>query len=126
MSLRISRIGREPAHEMTPERLYDRQWAVTLLGRVLDRLAAEMDGAGKGPLFARLEFTLRGERGAATYARLYHSVALLLPDATVMTAGSNPTRGTYEKHIEIWTPPYLFTTDGSGNGRSPTVTIIPL
>ena len=49
---------------MTPERLYDRQWAVTLLGRVLERLAAEMDRAGKGPLFARLEFTILGERGA--------------------------------------------------------------
>ena len=55
---------------MTPERLYDRQWAVTLLGRVLDRLAAEMDRAGKGPLFARLEFTLLGERGAVPYARV--------------------------------------------------------
>src|SRR5262249_28264586 len=53
--------------------------------------------------------------GVASYARLYHSVALLLPDATVMTAGSNPQRGSYEGHIEIWTPPYLFTTDGSGN-----------
>ncbi len=53
--------------------------------------------------------------GAAGYARLYHSVALLLPDATVMTAGSNPARGTYQTHIEIWKPPYLFTTDASGN-----------
>ena len=53
--------------------------------------------------------------GVAQYPRLYHSVALLLPDATVMIAGSNPIRGTYEDRIEIWTPPYLFTTDGSGN-----------
>src|SRR5262245_43505776 len=53
--------------------------------------------------------------GVAAFARLYHSVALLLPDATVVTAGSNPTRGTYEDRIEIWKPPYLFTTDGSGN-----------
>ena len=30
--------------------------------------------------------------GVARYARLYHSVALLLPDATVWTAGSNPSR----------------------------------
>jgi hypothetical protein len=53
--------------------------------------------------------------GTCSYARLYHSVALLLPDATVMSAGSNPQRGTYEQHIEIYSPPYLFTTDGSGN-----------
>jgi hypothetical protein len=66
--------------------------------------------------------------GVATYARLYHSVALLLPDATVMTAGSNPSRGTYEDHIEIWKPPYLFTTDGSGNpvpAARPTISAAP-
>jgi len=53
--------------------------------------------------------------GVASYARLYHSVALLLPDATVWTAGSNPQRGTYEQHMEIYTPPYLFALDASGN-----------
>lgn len=52
--------------------------------------------------------------GTPAYYRSYHSVGLLLPDATVMTAGSNPNRGVYEKRIEIWTPPYLFTTDASG------------
>ncbi|HEY2711411.1 MAG TPA: galactose oxidase-like domain-containing protein [Chthoniobacterales bacterium] len=53
--------------------------------------------------------------GVATYPRLYHSVALLLPDATVWVAGSNPVRGTYEQHMEIYSPAYLFTTDGTGN-----------
>jgi RNA polymerase sigma factor (sigma-70 family) len=62
------RYGREPSHEMTAERLYERRWALTLLDRVLARLAAEMDRAGKGALFARLEPTLLGGRGAAPYA----------------------------------------------------------
>ena len=53
--------------------------------------------------------------GTATYARLYHSVALLLPDATVAVAGSNPKRGTFEPHIEIYSPAYLFTTDAKGS-----------
>jgi hypothetical protein len=48
--------------------------------------------------------------GTAAYARLYHSVALLLPDATVWVAGSNPSDGTYEQHMEIYSPAYLFTT----------------
>jgi hypothetical protein len=52
--------------------------------------------------------------GTASYARLYHSVALLLPDARVVVAGGNPVRGTYEHAIEVYTPPYLFTTDASG------------
>src|SRR5262249_39325030 len=47
--------------------------------------------------------------GAASYSRLYPSAALLLPDARVMSIGSNPAnRGTYEPAIEIYTPAYLF------------------
>jgi len=43
----------------------------------------------------------------ATVPRLYHSVALLLPDGRVATAGSNPDRGDDELRIEIYHPPYL-------------------
>src|SRR6266446_1997790 len=47
--------------------------------------------------------------GTAAYSRLYHSTALLLPDATVVSMGSNPSaRGSYEAAVEIYTPPYLF------------------
>jgi hypothetical protein len=53
--------------------------------------------------------------GVAVYPRLYHSVALLLSDATVWVAGGNPVRGSYEEHMEIYSPAYLFTLDGSGN-----------
>lgn len=41
-------------------------------------------------------------------ARLYHSVALLMPDGKVVTAGSNPARKTEELRIEVFWPPYLF------------------
>jgi hypothetical protein len=47
--------------------------------------------------------------GTAAYSRLYHSTALLLPDATVASLGSNPgPRGKYASAIEIYTPAYLF------------------
>ena len=47
--------------------------------------------------------------GTAAYSRLYHSTALLLPDATVVSMGSNPpNRGRYEPAIEIYTPSYLY------------------
>src|SRR5690348_11835094 len=51
--------------------------------------------------------------GQNAFPRLYHSVAILLPDATVLVAGGNPTRGTYEPHMEIYSPAYLFAADGS-------------
>jgi galactose oxidase-like protein len=66
--------------------------------------------------------------GANAFPRLYHSVALLLPDATVWLAGGNPQRGTYEQHVEIYQPAYLFTTDLNGNpvlAPRPTISSAP-
>jgi hypothetical protein len=66
--------------------------------------------------------------GANVFPRLYHSNALLLPDATVALVGSNPTPGIYEQHIEIYSPAYLFNAAGglatrpSVTGVSPTIT----
>ena len=62
--------------------------------------------------------------GTCSYARLYHSTAILLPDATVVSAGSNPQRGTYEQHIEIYSPAYLFNADGTWATR-PTIQSAP-
>ena len=59
--------------------------------------------------------------GANAYARLYHSGSLLLPDGTVAVLGGNPVRGTYETRIEIYSPAYLFNSDGTAATR-PTVT----
>jgi len=51
--------------------------------------------------------------GSNAFPRLYHNTQLLLPDGTVLLAGGNPAQGTFEKHIEIYQPSYLFNADGS-------------
>jgi len=63
--------------------------------------------------------------GVYAYARLYHSVALLLPDATVWSAGGNPLRGHYVPQQEIYKPAYLFNPDGSAATR-PSITSAPI
>jgi hypothetical protein len=63
--------------------------------------------------------------GANAVPRLYHSVALLLPDATVWVAGGNPTRGTYEPSVEIYSPAYLFNPDGTPATRPAITTVTP-
>jgi hypothetical protein len=62
--------------------------------------------------------------GTEAYDRLYHTVTLLMPDASVWVAGSNPTRGTYETHMEVYSPPYLFNSNGSLATR-PSITTAP-
>jgi Galactose oxidase-like, Early set domain len=42
-----------------------------------------------------------------TVPRVYHSIALLLPDGRVVTAGGNPQRGVDELRIEIYRPWYM-------------------
>jgi PKD repeat protein len=54
--------------------------------------------------------------------RLYHSNALLLPDARVLLLGGNPQRGSYNDTMEIYSPAYLFVTDANGPVPQPTIT----
>ena len=66
-----------------------------------------------------------GSAGSNAFPRLYHSVSLLLPDATVWVAGGNPSRGSYEQHVEIYTPPYLYNSSGSLATRPSITSVTP-
>ncbi|HEV2972537.1 MAG TPA: sigma factor [Pirellulales bacterium] len=62
-----SRLNLEPAHDLTPEKLYDRQWAMTLLELVVERLKTELAAEGKSRQFNLLKQALAGGRGAIDY-----------------------------------------------------------
>jgi DNA-directed RNA polymerase specialized sigma24 family protein len=55
---------------LAPDRLYDRQWAMTLLDRTLNRLEAEHQRSGKSAEFAVLSPALTAERGDIPYATM--------------------------------------------------------
>ncbi len=56
-----TRYGLEPSNELTPERLFEKQWALSLLGHVLSKLAAEYAASGKTAIFDALKGTLGGD-----------------------------------------------------------------
>ena len=61
----------EPSHAVTPEILFDRRWALTLLDRVLWRLEEESEKSGKSELFRSLNTTLMsGKTARGEYERL--------------------------------------------------------
>lgn len=63
-----SRFLTDPAHELTPERLFERQWVLALLERVLKRLRDEHQIAGKLTHFEVLQPFLSLDRNTANYA----------------------------------------------------------
>jgi hypothetical protein len=59
--------------------------------------------------------------------RMYHSVALLLPDGRVVTAGGGrppATNASDQPNAQIYSPPYLFKPDGTPANR-PVITSVP-
>jgi len=64
-----SRFQVEPFHELTPERLFERRWVLTLLNGVLENLQSEFALAGKQHYFEQLKGALTGEFTADDYTR---------------------------------------------------------
>jgi RNA polymerase sigma-70 factor (ECF subfamily) len=65
-----SRFSREQKHEETPERVFERQWALTLLEHVMVRLQAVWKTAGKNRQFELLKGAITGApAGYAAAAR---------------------------------------------------------
>jgi len=63
-----SRYRIEPSCGLTAEQIYDREWAVALLGRIMQRLKTESVQAGKPKQFEQLKCFLIGEHAGVTYS----------------------------------------------------------
>jgi RNA polymerase sigma factor (sigma-70 family) len=64
------RIDTEPADPMTPDQIYERRWALTVLERVLSRLKDEYLAANNGALFDSLKQLLPDEPGSPSQAEI--------------------------------------------------------
>jgi RNA polymerase sigma-70 factor (ECF subfamily) len=65
-----SRYQLEPADRLTPEKIFERQWAMTVLESVYARLQAEYQAEDKAAQFDSLKDCLTQGRGAVRYAAL--------------------------------------------------------
>jgi RNA polymerase sigma-70 factor (ECF subfamily) len=65
-----TRYGVEVADDRTPEALFERRWALTVLDTVLERLCAEQQAAGKADQFEKLRGTLSTKSDLIPYATL--------------------------------------------------------
>ncbi len=76
----------EPAdvEALTPEQIFERRWAITLLEQALKRLEQESAAAGRGPLFAALRPVLAGEPTDGSYVEI--AGALGMKEGALKTA----------------------------------------
>ena len=61
------RYALEPREDLTPERLFERRWAIMLLEGALADVQRECESAGSGRFFGVAKAYLTGESGAAPY-----------------------------------------------------------
>jgi RNA polymerase sigma factor (sigma-70 family) len=79
-----SRYQLEPAHELTAEKLFERQWAIAVLDQVLARLQTELAAEGKQAMFDGLKPFLAAGRQAGGYAEA--AARLGMTEGAVKTA----------------------------------------
>jgi len=71
-----NRYRSEPADKLTPESLFERRWAVTLLENVVKHLRSEYEASGQGALFMELRFAITGDKNTIPYAELASRLGL--------------------------------------------------
>jgi RNA polymerase sigma-70 factor (ECF subfamily) len=60
------RYASEPADEASPDKLYEKRWAATLLEQAMDRLREEFAGGDRARLFEELKAFIWGEKTTAS------------------------------------------------------------
>lgn len=79
-----SRYKLEPSHDVTPERVFERRWALTLLDQVLTALRDESAADGKANVFDALKAFIGGRPGEGRYREV--AEALGMAEGTVRMA----------------------------------------
>ena len=78
-NLAESRLSAEPAHDLSPDLLFERQWALTVLEQARLRLRDEYVASGRAVLFEQLEGCLTKNETASPYAEIATRSHLTVP-----------------------------------------------
>jgi len=70
------RFLREPSHDQTPERLFERDWSLALIARVFERLERHYTDTGRSELFRRLKPLVASDPDAAPRAAVAAELGL--------------------------------------------------
>jgi RNA polymerase sigma factor (sigma-70 family) len=88
----------EPASDLSPEREFEKRWAVTLLQQALGRLRREYQAAGKLPIYEALKGFLEGEARPGDYAQV---AARLGMSAGAVAVAVHRLRQAYRESVRV-------------------------
>ena len=89
--------SREPSHSITPEKIYEHDWAVALLARALRTMADEFAARGRQQIFDTLKIYLTADEVAPAYAQ---AAAALGMSETAVKVAVHRLRDRYRQAIE--------------------------
>ncbi|HMO64558.1 MAG TPA: sigma-70 family RNA polymerase sigma factor [Verrucomicrobiota bacterium] len=84
----------EPADDLSPEKLFDRHWAETLIEQVLTLLQAECAAAGQAARFEVLRDFVLGDAGDLSYAQVGEQLGL---SESAVTSAIHRMRGRFRE-----------------------------
>jgi len=64
------------AHEPSPDKVFDREWALALLARVIERLRLQWEADGRGRQFEELKVFLTAGKGERPYAEAARTLGI--------------------------------------------------
>jgi RNA polymerase sigma-70 factor (ECF subfamily) len=64
------------ANEPSPDKVFDREWALALLAKVIERLQSECEADGKGKLFEQLKIFLTAGKGELSHAEAAQKLSI--------------------------------------------------
>lgn len=86
----------EPVDNRTPDKAYERRWALMLLQGVMGDLRGEYEQRGDAELFDRLKFTLTGDDTPETYAVIAASLGV---SESAVKVGTHRLRRRYRERL---------------------------
>lgn len=86
----------EPQDQLTPEKVFDRNWALTVLDRVLTELSMDLHAEGKGALFDCLKPCLICDPDRGSYQELAEALGMT---ETAVKVAVHRLRRRYREHL---------------------------
>jgi RNA polymerase sigma factor (sigma-70 family) len=76
------RFRMEPVEGITPEKIFERRWAETVLEQVMEKVRSELEASGNGERFTLFKDFLVRDPGAASYSELAERLGMSVSATT--------------------------------------------